>query len=135
MLGLMQSAPPTRSGVISRGVSTSGSSGAAAEGVNEHDNIKVTPICKVIKLTYMCAERRHPKERYRHIDCEEIILPVQAGPHGAGNRCVTCGMMQVAVRLRPLNGREVAGGDTEAVTVTPEDPHSLQVQDCFSRFS
>ena len=37
-------------------------------------------------------------------------------------------MVQVAVRLRPLNGREVAGGDTEAVTVAPEDPHSVQVQ-------
>ena len=42
-----------------------------------------------------------------------------------------CRMVQVAVRLRPLNSREVASGDTEAVTVAPEDPHSLQVQDSF----
>ncbi len=39
--------------------------------------------------------------------------------------------MQVAVRLRPLNGREVAAGDTEAATVTLEDPHSLQVHGSF----
>ena len=46
--------------------------------------------------------------------------------------CAYCvAMVQVAVQLRPLNGREVAGGDTEAVTVTPEDPHTLQVQDSF----
>ncbi|CAL5224582.1 g7289 [Coccomyxa viridis] len=36
-------------------------------------------------------------------------------------------LAQVAVRLRPLNAREVAQGDTEAVTVSPEDQHALQV--------
>ena len=35
---------------------------------------------------------------------------------------------QVAVRLRPLNAREVAQGDTEAVTVSPDDQHALQVK-------
>lgn len=37
-------------------------------------------------------------------------------------------MLQVAVRLRPLNAREVAQGETEAVTVSHEDPHSLEVR-------
>jgi hypothetical protein len=37
-------------------------------------------------------------------------------------------MLQVAVRLRPLNAREVAQGETEAVTVSHEDPHSLDVR-------
>ena len=37
-------------------------------------------------------------------------------------------LAQVAVRLRPLNARELAHGDTEAVTVSPEDQHALQVQ-------
>lgn len=37
-------------------------------------------------------------------------------------------MLQVAVRLRPLNAREVAQGDTEAVTISPEDQHALQVR-------
>lgn len=36
-------------------------------------------------------------------------------------------MLQVAMRLRPLNAREVAQGETEAVTVSHEDPHSLEV--------
>ena len=39
-------------------------------------------------------------------------------------------LAQVAVRLRPLNAREVAQGDTEAVTVSPEDQHALQVIHC-----
>ena len=39
-------------------------------------------------------------------------------------------LAQVAVRLRPLNAREVAQGDTEAVTVSSEDQHALQVR-CF----
>lgn len=33
--------PPSRSDVSSRGLSTSGSIASTAEGVNEHDNIKV----------------------------------------------------------------------------------------------
>ena len=36
-------------------------------------------------------------------------------------------MLQVAVRLRPLNAREMTQGETEAVTVSHEDPHSLEV--------
>lgn len=65
---LMQSVPPTRSGVISRGVSTSGSTSPAAEGVNEHDNIKVTPICRTVCLIHTRQEEATGKlECYRHI--------------------------------------------------------------------
>ena len=53
----MQSVPPTRSGVVSRGVSASGSASSAAEGVNEHDNIKVTAICKPTRTMHVRQER------------------------------------------------------------------------------
>ena len=39
----------------------------------------------------------------------------------------------MAVRLRPLSAREVAQGETEAVTVSHEDPHSLEVRAVHSR--
>lgn len=38
-----QTGPPSRSGISSRGLSTSGSTAGPTGGVNEHDNIKVRP--------------------------------------------------------------------------------------------
>lgn len=42
--------------------------------------------------------------------------------HGDGARC-----MQVVVRIRPLNARELGMGDTEVVTVSEEDVQSVLV--------
>ena len=57
------------------------------------------------------ACRQHCRAAREHSDCPAILA-----------------MLQVAVRLRPLNAREVAQGDTEAVTISPEDQHALQVR-------
>lgn len=35
--------------------------------------------------------------------------------------------VQVVVRLRPLDSRELAANETEAIRVSPDDPHTLQV--------
>ena len=89
--GVMQSVPPTRSGAISRGVSTSGSTSTAAEGVNEHDNIKVTHACKVTCLIHACQEETPGRAVcYRHIGCEEHRAPVHAGHQGVGNTPIMC---------------------------------------------
>ena len=82
----MQSVPPTRSGVVSRGISTSGSASTAAEGINEHDNIKVTAICKSTSLMHV-----HLKEALGETNCCGHINYMRVPRQSGGPwRCMKC---------------------------------------------